>query len=247
MKRWLPGFIFFVLPTIFAAQGEYENNTITSGQLSGEVCSYNALTDKLVFQFALQVGFSNDSNSHSLNITDHLVQYGGRVLLHYALSSRFKVAAGFGAWSNPEAPDAGQYNYNEIRSFVQLKHYITPRRATITNRFRMEQRFVQNQENTKYEYKPRLRYSPKAVYALNSNVVRAKTVHAYCMGEIFVTPGVDPILKQIRLLAGMGYNFSKDVSLEIDYGWQWLYSNTAPDFRATIIGLTLNYNNAFTW
>ncbi len=247
MKRWLLGLIFFSLTFNCISQGESENNSITSGQFSGEFCSYNAITDKLVFQFAIQAGWANDSNSRSANIIEHLVQYGGRALLHYALSSRFKVAAGFGAWSNPDAPEAGQYNYNELRSFVQLKHYYTPRRVTLTNRIRLEQRFVQNKSNTAYEYKPRIRYSPKVVYALNSNVVRAKTIHSYGMCELFMTPGLDPFVKQVRALIGVGYNFTQDVSLEIDYGWQLLYSATEPDFRAHIIGVTLNYNNAFQW
>ena len=247
MKKWMVGFLYLLQSSVLMAQGESETNATTSGQFSGEICSYNALSDKFVFQFAIQAGYSNDTNSRNLNIVNHLVQFGGRVLLHYAISPRFKAAIGFGAWSNPEAPEAGQYNYNELRSFIQIKHYYTPRRTTLTNRLRLEQRYVQNKDNTSYDYKPRIRYSPKIVYAINSNVVRAKTIHAYFMGEVFLTPADDPLLKQLRLLGGIGYNFTQDVSVEVDLGTQRLYSATSPMFRAFIVGITFNYNNAFVW
>jgi hypothetical protein len=243
MFKWCFTILWLLLSAAVTAQGETETNATTSGQLSPEFCSYNSINDKLVFQFAVQAGFSNDTNQRSFNIVENFIQYGGRVLLHYTISSRLKVAAGLGVWENPDVPEAAQYDFTEFRSFVQIKHYYRPKRITLTNRLRAEQRFVQNRENTAYDYRPRIRYSAKMVYAINSKIVRAKTTYAYGMGELFMTPAQDPFVKQVRLLAGLGYNFTQDVSVEIDYGYQFLYSANDPTFFNRILGITLNVNN----
>lgn len=227
------------------AQGDAESNTTTYGQLWNEFNSSNAINDKLTYQFDAQVNFSSDTNKRNFNIVQHFVQYGFRGWIHYYITPRIKLSAALAMWHNRDSPEAGQYDYNEIRSAFQLTHYVVLRKATISNRFRAEQRFVENEARTTYDFKPRFRYAPKVVYALNGNVIREKTYYAMLMDELFLTPDEDRFLRQNKLIMGIGYSFTDDVVLELSYTYQMKFNNGSPNELTNGIGVTLSVNNIF--
>jgi hypothetical protein len=225
------------------AQGE--SSAITYGQLSNELNTSTALNQELVLQVDAEVVLGSDTNRNSFNIVEHLVQYGGRAWLHYYLTPKLKVTAAFGAWKNPDVPEAAQYDYLEFRSLVQLIYFFSVQRATTTLKAVTEQRFVQNEEHSGFEFKPRIRISPKILYALNGKVIREKTCYSILSGELYMTPTASPFFKITRITAGVGYNFTNDVGLELTYTSQKLYNTDSPTALTQCIAITFIVNNLF--
>jgi hypothetical protein len=243
MKKWLHVLLLTMVSNAMAAQGE--SNAITYGQLSNEFNTSNALNTKLVLQTDAELCLSSDTNAVTLDITEHVIQYGGRAWLHYFLLPDLKFTCAFGVWNNPEVREAGQYHYLEFRSSVQLIYFLTARRATTTFKAVAEQRFVENEERTKFEYKPRIRFSPKILYAINAQVIRQKTLYALITGEIYMTPAANPFFKITRMQGGFGYQFTDDVGLELTFTRQTIYNTEAPNAITRTIAITFIVNNIF--
>ena len=227
------------------AQGDAESNSTAYAQLWNEVNSTTAITKKLSLQLDIQFNSGNDTSKHDFNIVQHFLQYGARGWIHYLATPNFKISAALAMWHNLDVPQSGQYDFNEIRNAFQLTHYYKRKRMVLSNRLRAEQRFIQNESRTSYNFKPRVRYAPKIVYGLNKDEFVSKTLYALLMDEVFLTPMQTNLLAQNKLIVALGYNFTDDVTLEVSYTYQYKFNVDPPNEITNGIGMTLTVNNFF--
>jgi hypothetical protein len=235
--------LFLLLLSYFGvlAQSDNESNAVTSGQQWYEFNCSQAFK-KVVLQADFQLSTSNDPD-HTLNINKHLTQYGVRGWGHYYLTPRIKLSAALGYWHNFEIGEIKQSASRELRPTFQFQYFFVKRKFTIYNRLRLETRFVDPVNAKGIDYSTRVRYMPKFIYTINSNVIRRKSLYLICFDEVFMTLNRHDIIDRNRMNLGLGYCFTDDVILEVVYTNQQSYLNQSKTEITNALGLTLSINN----
>jgi hypothetical protein len=198
-------FAIWVVYPLFA-QNDGESSTISNGQLWNEL-SFTHAIKKFVLQADLEVNRSNDLN-HKPNLAQHYLNIGARGFGHYYATPRIKLTAGFEYINATDVPEVNQVSSTELRQIFQAQHFIVRKRLTVFNRVRYENRFISRADQP-YSYAARLRYMPKTFIALNSKVIRRKTLYLIASDEILWGS------EQGRLLTSTGPQLASGIVLQM--------------------------------
>ncbi len=181
------------------------------------------------------------------NPYNNLNQHVFRPYIHYQYSPAVRFSLMPLGWigSNRFKDGAPSAFFSELRVAPQVILTQQLGKLRIDHRLRYEFRFFgQNQsvDNKSFIYggdfstttfKERFRYQIKASMPLGKDKMEDKTWYAQAYNELFVNMGEQVantnLLDQNRVLVGLGYRFTKHVSLEVGYMQQVIFrfNNTA--------------------
>lgn len=121
---------------------------------------------------------------------------------------------------------------HELRLWEQLTLVNNIGRIKIEHRYRVEQRWVNN------DYKNRFRYRLNPLIPINKRTIEKGTVFASVYDEIFLT-NKGPFFERNRVFAGAGYMISNPLTLLIGCVRQFDYSLSNPGSKKDFIQTTL--------
>lgn len=229
----------FVLSAI--AQKDGTADAVSNGQLWNEVNLTHA-HKKMVYQLDLLLNFSNDT-ADQYQLSKHMVNWGIRGWANYYITPRIKLGTVLSYQYNTNTPEVYQSAGKDIQQSFFVQHFVLRKRITIYNRLRFDNRFLENPTQNKWDYTARLRYMPKVVLTLNSNIIRKKSLYFLAQDEIFMPFGKGPFINMNMLQVGFGYCFTGDIILEVCYNHQYKKRVDLPSEITNALGLTLSLNN----
>jgi hypothetical protein len=224
------------------AQSDASGRINTSGQCWSEVDFTQVIKPKYVGGLDLYANFSNNSEN-SENIVSNFTQYGARAWLHYYLKPRIKLSGGFGIWQSRDIDDLEQIGTREYRLSAQGMYILVKPRITFYNWLRIDGRWIQNTDLSSYRFSSRLLYVPKLLIPLNSKIIREHVVYLILQDEMVVNLDQEGFINQNTAKLGIGYAFTKSVSLEMAYNNQQRFSPSTPTYNTNAINITLTINN----
>ena len=152
-----------------------------------------------------------------------------------------------------------RFENNERRIFQQVIYKHASGRFAFNHRFRIEERFIQfHSVNASGQVvdegftnqQVRLRYRGTITYPLNSTAIKAGTLFAAVYDEIFISRGSKVTYEkpdQNRFFAGLGYQFTKDISLQTGFFYQILIKSNGAQQENNVGFLTqFGYNFDFS-
>lgn len=156
----------------------------------------------------------------------------------YRINENFALAGCLGTYQTySEGGNFAQPQLqDEIRSWFQLAMRNQLGRVRFEHRYRAEQRFTQN------GYRNRFRYRFNMTIPLNSKELKAGTIYTSIWNELFLT-NTEPYFERNRIFAGLGYELSKDLALQLGYIHQYDYKLTDETGRDFLqLSLLFNFN-----
>ena len=144
--------------------------------------------------------------------------------LHYNFTKRQSATLGytyFGTWEKENDEKSFE---PEHRMWEQYKIDGKIKRAEIQNRFRLEQRFVEKEDD--HAFSQRFRYQVRGDFPLSVNEDFTKGLFLGLQNEVFLNvqnkeKANDRFFDQNRLYAVLGYRFSKKVNAEVGYMYRY--------------------------
>ncbi|PJJ60916.1 DUF2490 domain-containing protein [Hymenobacter chitinivorans] len=133
--------------------------------------------------------------------------------LSYDLDKNFTVLLGGGRYGTFAAP--GPINV-EKRLWQQLVINQFLSRLKLEHRYRIEQRWLTYKAEDSTAFRQRLRYRLNAFLPLNKRTITDHTAFLSVYDEIFLNPK-GPVFERNRVYAGLGYQFSAHLNLQL--GW----------------------------
>lgn len=150
--------------------------------------NYDAIGDLEQLLLRTGIGYNLSENNDNL-----LLGYG------YILSENYV-----------ENTDDDKVSVHEHRVFQQFTTKQNKWRLKLTQRYRFEQRFVEN------DFKMRLRYFLSLNYPLNNTEIISKTIYLSVYNEVFLN--TEPsVFDRNRIYGGLGYKLNKNIKLELGY------------------------------
>jgi len=184
--------------------------------------------------------FSSDVQVRSSDRLDYVNTLLIRPGVGYKIKDDQTVTIGytyFGTWDKKD----GQYNHeNEHRIFEQFQVENSIGCIEITNRIRLEQRFL-NQENDRF-FAQRIRHYISAQVPLFTDPLFQKGLFLTLQNEVFLhvqgqeKSGIN-FFNQNRTYGGLGYRFAETV--EVEGGYMFRYIVDEATMRNNIFQLTL--------
>lgn len=159
-------------------------------------------------------------------------QYFIRPGIMYQISPKVNIQAGY-AYFNTNQFLSGypEVMRPEQRLFQRLTVVQQAGRVEIRNRYRLEERFIQNISSGVLQdgYTPSFRFGYQIYLTcpINNVKVKEKTLFAIASNELFVTFGKKIVnsFDQNRIAVGMGYQFTKGLGVTLFY--QYIYGQQA--------------------
>ncbi|UOQ52209.1 DUF2490 domain-containing protein [Hymenobacter cellulosivorans] len=133
--------------------------------------------------------------------------------LSYDLDKNFTVLLGGGRYSTFDEP--GPINL-EKRLWQQLVINQFLDRIKLEHRYRVEQRWLTYRAEDSTAFRQRLRYRLNAFLPLFHHTITNKTLFLSVYDEIFLNPK-GPVFERNRAYAGLGYQFTKQLNVQV--GW----------------------------
>lgn len=141
----------------------------------------------------------------------------------YYCSDQLRLTAGYGHITHfsltPEFP-----NVPEHRPWQQVQWFDQKRKASLSQYFRVEERFVRQVANGEltddYRFTWRFRYAFAVAIPLKGDAVTAGTPFVFLNNEAHVSAGknvVNNYFDQNRLFAGLGYQFTSNLNAHFGY------------------------------
>lgn len=197
MKKLSLNFLFTLLFfQVSAQQSEFGNWLIYFGNkqfnpklnLHHEVQyrSYNVINDFEQLLIRSGIGYNLSENNNNI-----LLGYG------YILSENY----------TPFNEKVATEEHRIYQQFITKQQF---GRVDIQHRYRIEERFIENQ------FKMRFRYFLSCKTALNRKKMEDKTLYLSLYNELFIGER-DPFYDRNRSYAGLGYRFSNVMSVEFGY------------------------------
>lgn len=138
----------------------------------------------------------------------------------YSFNKNFSFLVGTGRYIT--YTDGGSFTKpvtaNEWRLWQQLTMNNYLERVKFEHRYRVEQRWF------KTGYRNRFRYRLNSVVPINKKKIGPGTFYMAAFNEIFLTNKA-PYFERNRFFSGVGYQFSKYLSLQPGYVYQYDYRN----------------------
>jgi hypothetical protein len=231
-------FILFLLishlPSL--AQTERENQFVNEYE-------FNKVTGK---KTAIELDLSHTYTS-GINETNPLYQssqISGTLWAHYYASKKWKLSGFVSYLHNQDVPEITQKKLPEIRFTAQSIYYFIRKDNVLTNRFRIEDRILQDNDSLTIVY--RFREMVKLVYPISIIKFGKGSLYSIASEEIIFktnssTTGSD-FFDRNRLTLGFGYSFSDAFQFEIAYINEYLPRLTN-DKMFNCISTTLIFND----
>lgn len=140
---------------------------------------------------------------------------------------------------------------NENRYWEQFQYNHSWKKNTMTHRFRLEQRFVENltsnnPTNSSTEFQNRFRYLNRNLFHITNLKSDKEEFYAIIQNEIFLTLGNNKVnskvIDQNRFLIGLGLGFQKNIRFELGYMNHYIISNSSTDMMRHTIMFSLFQN-----
>ncbi|RDC61718.1 DUF2490 domain-containing protein [Adhaeribacter pallidiroseus] len=156
-----------------------------------------------------------------------------RLGVAYQISPQIKLGGGYTAFITfpygeyPTADTGEPFPERRLHQDVQLSDTIG--KVLLQHRFRLEQRWIgQLQENTgkdvqSWEYQNRIRYQIALTVPLQGRTLDSQEWYLNFFDELFIGFGKNVgqnIFNQNRISGGLGYQFTDDFQLELNYLYQ---------------------------
>lgn len=145
--------------------------------------------------------------------------------LSYDLDKNFTVLVGGGRYNTFDEP--GPINL-EKRLWQQLVINQFLNRIKLEHRYRVEQRWLTYRPEDSTVFRQRLRYRLNAFLPLFHHTITSKTLFLSVYDEIFLNPK-GPVLERNRVYAGLGYQFTKQLNVQV--GWLRQASYSQPTLK----------------
>ncbi len=163
-----------------------------------------------------------------------------RVGLVRTLSDRVKVSGGYTFFVShrygryPEVPGRAE---PELRSYQDVTLSDQLGRLGLDHRLRLEQRWLGARDEfgegpvQQWEYQNRIRYQLSLKFPLQGSTIDDNELYLHAQDEVFLSFGRhvgQNVFNQNRLFAGLGYQFTDDAQLALNYYYQ-VRSHGSPD------------------
>ena len=144
----------------------------------------------------------------------------------YFLSSRANITAGYALVNTYNVSQDAFFKENRLWEQYQLNTKWNENKNTMTHRFRLEQRWVEQLSTDvaiagTTNYQNRLRYLNRNLFHLLNLKSESDEVYAVLQNEVFLNLGDNKInskfVDQNRFLIGLGLNFRNNTRLELGY------------------------------
>lgn len=182
--------------------------------------SWNVITTKLTLTD--KWGAYNELQLRSQSFYNDHFYYEVKGGVSYAVNKNFTFLIGAGRYIT--YTDGGSFEKpvtaNEFRFWQQLTMNQYLERIKFEHRYRVEQRWF------KTGFRNRFRYRLNMAVPLNNKKIGPKTFYLGAFNEIFLTNKA-PYFERNRVFAGAGYQFSKNLTVQPGYVYQYDYRNNA--------------------
>jgi hypothetical protein len=180
------------------------------------------------------------------------MQFQVRTALDIKVNDHFSfIPVGYVYTINPlYGKQPASFVNNEHRIWQQAFYKHSIGRFKLDHRIRVEERFIQDHkadpDGAYSDYRWRFRYRFMARFPLTKKTIEAKTLFASTYDEVFLSRGSAVKVKQPdqnRIFVGLGYQFTKDLSLQGGFLYQ-LNIKAKNDKQENNVGgqLLLTYN-----
>ncbi|SNR44271.1 DUF2490 domain-containing protein [Flavobacterium sp. ov086] len=211
--RYIIYFLLLVHPIIVNSQTENLN------QFWNEYAFTKPLSQNWVVE--LDAGFTSSSTPDDKNLFSDLTQAYFRGWAHYYPGDRWKISVFYAYYSNKNVPELNQTEAPEWRSALQLSYsLVKDHRIKVNLRFRFEDRHLHNDDGY-FEAAERLRFQVKSVCPINDVRIHKGVLYSFAAEEVFFktdsqVSGPENFDRN-RLTLGLGYEFVKDLLVEVSY------------------------------
>lgn len=138
--------------------------------------------------------------------------------------------------------------FTENRLWEQYQINTKWGKNAMTNRLRLEQRWIEQLADHSTAYQNRLRYLNRNLFHL-SDLTTDNELYAVLQDEVFLTIGANKVnskfLDQNRFLLGLGLNHKNNLRLELGYMNQFVTSSYGNDSMNHTVSVTLFHNLDF--
>jgi hypothetical protein len=232
-------FLFFMLFLCFQSFAQIEKEN----QFTNEYQFNRVVGKNTVLEFDL--GHAYTSGLNETNPFYESSQISGRLWVHYYASKKWKFSGFVAYLYNQDVPEITQKKSPEIRFAAQGIYYFIKKDYVLTNRFRIEDRILQN-ENNSFDVVFRFREMVKLVYPISIIKFGKGSLYGVASEEVvFKTNGSttgDRFFDRNRLTLGLGYSFSDTFQFELTYVNEYLPRETNDKMYNTI-STTLIFND----
>ena len=185
------------------------------------------------------------SDTNETNAFENNSQVSGWLWMHYYATKKWKIS-GYAAYIyNHDVPEINQKQLPEIRFAVQGIYYFIKKDYVLTNRFRIEDRILQD-EISGFDVVFRFREMIKLVYPITVIKFGKGSLYGIVSEEIlFKTKSTvtgDDFFDRNRVTLGLGYSFSDTFQFELTVRSEYL-PRTTDDRIHNIIGTKLIFND----
>jgi len=194
------------------------------------------------------LAFDNWMQSLSRVAVDYYTKSGAQLSVGYAFIGFYKYGA------QPIA-----YPRNEHRTFLQLITNQQLGRFYTSNRFRYEQRWLQNKtlqdgayalnDDDPFIYNNRLRYRYGVNVPITKKTMEDNTLFFVMTDEVFINAGKQiklNVFDQNRFITGLGWRFDKNRNVQIGYMNQYIVKSDAKKAeRNNTLNVILNWGIDF--
>lgn len=180
--------------------------------------SFNVINTKLIL--SEKWSLFNELQLRSQSFYDNHFYHEVKGGVSYAINKNFSLLLGAGKYITYS--DGGSFkepvSADEFRFWQQLTMNQYLERVKFEHRYRVEQRWF------KTGYRNRFRYRLNAVVPINKSKMGPKTFYASSFNELFLTNKA-PYFERNRFFAGGGYQFSKWLTVQPGYVYQFDFRN----------------------
>lgn len=171
----------------------------------------------------------------------------------YNLNSKITLKVGYGLINTYQASLNNYFNEDRIWEELQYNHKWNANKNMFSNRFRLEQRFVDkiatvdgSVEKVATNYQNRLRYLNRHTFHLMNFKSGNEELYFVVQDEVFLNLGKNQVnnafFDQNRFLIGVGFNYKNSIKFEVAYMNHLINSATANDAMNHTFSLTLFQN-----
>lgn len=192
------------------------------------------------------IGLHTEAQLRNIFIDESVETKVFRVGLNYYFQPNAILTAGYAFianFPNEDYLDASRIIENRIWQQVLVRH--KSRVLFMEHRYRLEQRFLNNQTNGTYNIDNRFRYRFQAIFPFYTLSPKLRHVFLIANNEIMINFKKDPSLlfDRNRLSAGLGYQISPKFNLQFTYLNQYAQVPNIPTARVEhYFVLGINYN-----
>ena len=159
-----------------------------------------------------------EAQLRSLSFYNEFHYYEYKAGVSYKINPNFSLTSGIGSYNT--FSEGGNFKLpsqnREVRTWFQINMKNPLEFLTFEHRYRAEQRFTAN------GYRNRFRYRIGATIPLNGKKIAPKIFYLSTWNEIFFTDK-EPFFERNRILIGGGYEFNKNVGIQMGYIYQFDY------------------------